>query len=66
MKKTSVSSRLHDSNSAAKKLEDVATQKLELKTEYHSKKLKIMEEQVSILKNISTQLSKFMNSKYKH
>lgn len=66
MKKPSVASRLHDSNLAAKKLGDIATQKLELKSQYYAKKIKLMEEQVSVLKNISTQLSTFINSKDTH
>jgi hypothetical protein len=66
MKKPSVASRLHDSNLAAKKLRDIATQKLELKSQYYAKKIKLMEEQVSVLKNISTELSTFINSKDTH
>lgn len=65
MKKTSVVSQLHDSNLAAKKLGDIATQKLELKSQYYEKKVKLMEEQVFVIKNIGTKLSTFINSKDK-
>lgn len=63
MKKTTISPRLSDSNLASKKLGDIAAKKLEIKTEYYAKKLKIMEEQVSVLKKFGTLLSTFINSK---
>ncbi|XP_016657737.1 uncharacterized protein LOC100302440 isoform X1 [Acyrthosiphon pisum] len=61
VKKPSIAAGLHDSNLAAKKLGDIATQKLELKTAYYAKKIQVMEEQVSVLKNIGTMLSSFIN-----
>jgi len=64
LKKPSVAAGLRDSNLAAKKLGDIATQKLELKTTYYAKKIQVMEEQVSVLKNIGTMLSSFINSQH--
>lgn len=61
MKRTSASE-LYDSNLAAKRLGDIAAQKLELKTLYYSKKIELMKEQLTTLNNINLVLSSFLTS----
>lgn len=64
-RKMTTSARLAESNSAATRLGDIADKKFHMKSAYYEKKLKLMEENNEILKNLGTVLTTFVQKSLK-
>jgi len=64
-RKLTAGAKLEESNSIAERLAKISEEKCRVKAVYYDKKLKLMEENNKILKNIETVVSTFIHEKSK-
>jgi len=63
MKKESAYEKLSDSNKAAWKMVDLASKKLNIKSNYYDQKLILLRQKNNILRNINTLLETYIQNK---
>jgi len=62
-RKANVAFGLGESNKAATRLGDISERKCDLKEKYYERKIKLLEEQTTIFKNINTLLTTLVNDR---